>query len=193
MRYTLLLADADGTLFDFHAGERVALTETFAAFGVPVDDAIAALYSRVNLSHWKRLERGETTQPRLRVERFADCVRELRFERLGVFRYSAEEGTPAAELPGQVPEEVKQERYEAVMALQEGISQQLCQDQVGQRLRVIVDGRDESGMMAGRTMGQAPDIDGVTYLSAKKDLTSGSFHDVLIKDAYEYDLLGEVE
>ena len=78
MAYELLLADADGTLFDFHAGERVALTETFAAFGVPVDDTIAALYSRVNLSHWKRLERGETTQPCLRVERFADCVRELR-------------------------------------------------------------------------------------------------------------------
>ena len=82
MRYTLLLADADGTLFDFHAGERVALTETFAAYGVPVDDVIAALYSRVNLSHWKRLERGETTQPRLRVERFADCVRELKAQGL---------------------------------------------------------------------------------------------------------------
>jgi ribosomal protein S12 methylthiotransferase len=55
-----------------------------------------------------------------------------------------------------------------------------------------VDGFDESGMLAGRTMGQAPDIDGVTYIISKKDLTPGTFHDVLIKDAYEYDLLGEL-
>ncbi len=122
-----------------------------------------------------------------------DCVKELRFERLGVFRYSVEEGTPAAQMPEQVPDEVKMERYEAVMGLQEGISQQLCQEQIGQTLRVIVDGRDENGLLIGRTMGQAPDIDGVTYISTKKDLTAGSFHDVLIKDAYEYDLLGEVE
>lgn len=122
-----------------------------------------------------------------------ECVRKLRFERLGVFRYSAEEGTGAAELDGQVDEDTKQQRYEAVMALQEDISQQLCQEQVGSTARVIVDGRDESGLIVGRTMGQAPEIDGVTYISAKKDLTAGSFHDVLINDAYEYDLLGELE
>jgi 2-haloacid dehalogenase len=74
MRYDLLLADADGTLFDFHAGERVALQAAMTAFGLPVDDEIAALYSRVNLSHWKRLERGETTQARLKVERFTDFL-----------------------------------------------------------------------------------------------------------------------
>lgn len=77
MRYDLLLADADGTLFDFHAGERAALRATFAAHGLAMDDARTALYSRVNLSHWKRLERGETTQARLRVERFADFLAEL--------------------------------------------------------------------------------------------------------------------
>ena len=77
MRYDLLLADADGTLFDFHAGERVALRETLAAFAIPAGDDVAALYSRVNLSHWKKLERGETTQERLRVERFEDFLAEL--------------------------------------------------------------------------------------------------------------------
>ena len=77
MRYDLLLADADGTLFDFHAGERVALRATFAAYGLAMDERLTALYSRVNLSHWKRLERGETTQARLRVERFADFLDEL--------------------------------------------------------------------------------------------------------------------
>lgn len=122
-----------------------------------------------------------------------DCVRELRFDRLGVFRYSPEEGTGAAELDGQVDEDIKQQRYDAVMALQEEISEQLCREQIGKTVSVIVDGRDESGLMVGRTMSQAPEIDGVTYISAKKDLTAGSFHDVLIKDASEYDLLGEVE
>ena len=121
-----------------------------------------------------------------------DSVRELRFDRLGVFRYSREEGTPAAELPGQMPEEVKQARWDAVMRLQAAISEELCREQIGQTVRVIVDGRDETGLLAGRTMGQAPEIDGVTYISSKKDLTPGSFHDVLIKDAREYDLLGEI-
>lgn len=78
MRYSILLADADGTLFDFHAGERKALTVTMNTLGMAVNDDLVALYSRVNLSHWLRLERGETTQARLRVERFADYWRELR-------------------------------------------------------------------------------------------------------------------
>ena len=77
MRYDLLLADADGTLFDFCAGERKALEQTLQAFDMRCDDHVAALYSRVNQSHWKKLERGETTQARLRVERFADFLSEL--------------------------------------------------------------------------------------------------------------------
>lgn len=82
MRYDLLLADADGTLFDFHRGEREALGQTLGAFGATADDETAALYRRVNLSHWKRLERGETTQERLRVERFEDFLRECRAQGL---------------------------------------------------------------------------------------------------------------
>lgn len=123
-----------------------------------------------------------------------ESVKKLRFERLGVFRYSAEDGTPAADLPGQISEEVKMARYERVMALQEGISQQICEAQLGKTKRVIVDGIDSNtGIYIGRTMGQAPQVDGITYISSKKDLTGGSFHDVLIKNAYEYDLLGEIE
>lgn len=121
-------------------------------------------------------------------------VEQLQFERLGVFRYSAEEGTPAATMPGQISEEIKMERYNAVMALQEGISQRICEMQLGTTERVIVDGIDEeTGIYVGRSMGQAPTIDGITYISTKKALTPGTFHDVLIKQAYEYDLLGEIE
>lgn len=123
-----------------------------------------------------------------------ECVEELKIERLGVFRYSAEEGTKAATMPGQVPEEIKQQRYEAVMELQRGISRELCREQIGKTLRVIVDGKDEkTGSYVGRTMGQAPGVDGITYISATKDLTAGEFHDVLIKDAEEYDFVGDVK
>lgn len=74
MRYELCLCDADGTLFDFHKGERRAFDLTMAMFSLPSGDEMANMYSRINDGHWKRFERGETTQARLRVERFADFL-----------------------------------------------------------------------------------------------------------------------
>ncbi len=121
-----------------------------------------------------------------------ESMEEVRFERLGVFRYSPEEGTPAEKMKGQVSEEAKMLRYEKVMALQAGISAEYGQALIGQTVHVIVDGREETGLLVGRTMGQAPQADGMTLISTKKDLTPGTFHDVLITDANDYDLLGEV-
>ncbi len=77
MKYQLLLADADGTLFDFLAGERAALLSVLAASGLPANEDVVTLYSGINESHWKKFERGETTQARLRVERFQDLLRAL--------------------------------------------------------------------------------------------------------------------
>ncbi len=74
MRYELLLADADNTLFDFSAAERTALAQTLALYGIPNDAATVARYSAINDRHWKALERGETTQARVKVERFADFL-----------------------------------------------------------------------------------------------------------------------
>ena len=122
-----------------------------------------------------------------------DSIKQIRFERLGVFRYSTEEGTAAAKLADQISDDIKQARYEQVMAVQAQISSELGQTLVGQTLRVMIDGLDDSGAMTGRTMGQAPQVDGVTILSTKKDLTPGTFHDVLINEANEYDLLGELK
>ncbi len=123
-----------------------------------------------------------------------DCVEELKFERLGAFKYSAEEGTKAALLVTQVPDEIKEARYEALMELQAGISKKLCESLAGERQRVIIDGFDEdTSLYTARTKGQAPQVDGVTYLSSNKRLTEGTFHDALIRQAYEYDLLGDVE
>ena len=76
MHYRVLLADADGTLFDFHRGEAVAIAETFRRFGIPATQEHLDIYSRVNKAQWLRLERGETTQARLRVDRFTDFLRE---------------------------------------------------------------------------------------------------------------------
>lgn len=133
---------------------------------------------------------GETQED---FETLLSCVESLKFERLGVFRYSVEDGTRAASMPNQISKEIKMKRYEAVMEMQEGISQQICEAQLGKTVRVIVDGRDEhTGIYVGRSMGQAPQVDGIIDISTKKDLTRGTFHDVLIKDAYEYDLLGEL-
>lgn len=133
---------------------------------------------------------GETEED---FEILLDSIKKIRFERLGVFRYSPEEGTAAAKLADQISDDTKQARYEKVMAAQAEISRELGQTLVGQTLRVMIDGLDDSGTVTARTMGQAPQVDGVTIVSAKKDLTPGTFHDVLITEANEYDLLGELK
>ena len=75
MKYRVLLSDADGTLFDFHKGEKVAIEGTFERFGIPVTAENIAAYSRANDAEWKKLERGETTQAKLRVDRFVEFLR----------------------------------------------------------------------------------------------------------------------
>lgn len=77
MKYRVLLADADGTLFDFHKGEAVAIAGTLEAFGIPVTDEMIAAYSRANDEQWKKLERGETTQAKLRVDRFVNFLKAI--------------------------------------------------------------------------------------------------------------------
>lgn len=99
MRYELLLADADGTLFDFHAGERAAIRATLRAFALPEDDGTAALYSACNAAQWLRLERGETTSERLRVDRFADFLRQLDARGVAAAR-SADAGAMAERFMG---------------------------------------------------------------------------------------------
>lgn len=80
MKYRVLLSDADGTLFDFHKGERVAIEGTFERFGIPVTAENIAAYSRANAEQWKKLERGETTQQRLRLDRFAEFLKATGFQ-----------------------------------------------------------------------------------------------------------------
>lgn len=118
-----------------------------------------------------------------------DFMAEARFDHVGVFRYSRERGTPAADLPDQVPEDVKEARYEQAMALQQKISRTRNLEWVGQELDVLVDGSGD-GISVGRTYRDAPEIDGLVLVPG--ELPAGEFARVRITGAMEYDLLGEM-
>ncbi|MCM2334083.1 MAG: TRAM domain-containing protein, partial [Anaeromyxobacteraceae bacterium] len=120
-------------------------------------------------------------------------VEEQRFERLGVFEYSAEEGTPAAEMGGQVPAALKQERFRRIMEVQRDISHAHQQGMIGRTVEVLVEGRAEETehLLAGRHAQQAPEIDGLTYVNDGVAYP-GELVKVEITDASDYDLVGRV-
>ncbi|RMG67650.1 MAG: MiaB/RimO family radical SAM methylthiotransferase [Nitrospirae bacterium] len=135
---------------------------------------------------------GFPTETDEEFESLLDFVREVGFERLGAFTYSREDGTEAYELKGQVPEEIKQERYHRLMTLQAEISYRKNLELVGKRLRVLVD-EIEDGVAICRYYGQAPEIDGVTFVrGGAEKLKVGEFVDVAVREALDYDLEAEV-
>jgi ribosomal protein S12 methylthiotransferase len=120
-------------------------------------------------------------------------VEEQRFERLGVFEYSSEDGTPAAEMAGQLSAEVKRDRFQQVMELQRDISRDHQQAMIGRTLEVLVEGRAEETehLLAGRHAQQAPEIDGLTYVNDGVAYP-GELVSLEITDAGDYDLVGRV-
>ncbi|MGH7896973.1 MAG: 30S ribosomal protein S12 methylthiotransferase RimO, partial [Candidatus Binatia bacterium] len=116
-------------------------------------------------------------------------VSELEFERIGVFRYSREENTEAGDLPGQVPERVKQERFERLMQLAREIAIRTNAAWVGRVVPVLGCGEDDDGRTIGRTVAQAPEIDGVVFVD--RGLETGDLAPVRITDSTDYDLVGE--
>jgi ribosomal protein S12 methylthiotransferase len=120
-------------------------------------------------------------------------VEEARFERLGVFEFSPEDGTPAAEMAKQVPQKVKRARFEQVMELQQGISRAHQQAMIGRRVEVLVEGASEETehLLAGRHAQQAPEIDGLTYVNDGVAYP-GEIVTVEVTDASAYDLVGRV-
>lgn len=122
-------------------------------------------------------------------EELMDFTREARFERMGAFAYSEEAGTWAAQhLDDDIPQEVKQERLQRLMALQEEISQDIQQHKVGQTLRVIVDREDEDYYI-GRTQWDSPEVDPEVLISKEKPLAIGEFAQVRITEALPFDLV----
>jgi ribosomal protein S12 methylthiotransferase len=121
-----------------------------------------------------------------------DFVEETRFDNLGAFKYSPEEGTPAAKLSGSVPEEVKEERLGVLMERQKGISLEKHRSMVGKRIDVLVEGSDSGkGMLKGRFSGQAPEIDGCVFLKGKAQ--PGDWVEARVTNALPYDLVGKIE
>lgn len=131
---------------------------------------------------------GETEEDHEELKEFVD---EMEFDRLGVFTYSPEENTPAAEMVDQVPEEVKEERRDELMELQQEISYDRGQDRIGQELLVMIEGKvaDESAYI-GRTYGDAPKVDGYIFVQTGELLMTGDFAKVRVTGALEYDLIG---
>lgn len=119
-------------------------------------------------------------------------VKEEKFERLGAFIYSAEEGTPAYNFKGQLPKEVKTERLDLIMSAQKEISTALNHKFLGKTLEVLVE-EEDNGSYLGRTQFDAPEVDGLVYIKAKGKLRRGSLVKVNISDTLEYDLVGEVK
>lgn len=121
-------------------------------------------------------------------------VKDVRFDRLGCFAYSAEEGTPAAEYPDQIDDEVKRRRADIVMELQMGIAEELGREKLGTSREVLAESYDKkTRLYCGRTAADAPEIDGNVYFTSKAHIEAGSFVTVHIDDVTAYDLLGHAE
>ena len=123
--------------------------------------------------------------------RFVD---ECEFDRLGVFAYSQEEDTPAAAMPDQTPEEIKEARRDEIMQLQQEIAFDKCEAMEGRVLDVMIEGRvSGENAYVGRTYRDAPDVDGLIFVQTTEELLSGDFVRVRVTGALEYDLIGEIE
>lgn len=133
---------------------------------------------------------GETEEQH---EELMDFVDEMEFDRLGVFAYSPEENTPAASMPDQISEEVKEARRDEILELQQEIAFEKAADMVGREFYVMVEGKvaDEPAYVA-RTYGDAPDIDGYLFINTGEVLLSGDFVKVRVTGSAEYDLIGEI-
>jgi ribosomal protein S12 methylthiotransferase len=133
---------------------------------------------------------GETEEHFLEL---LDFLREMEFDRIGIFKFSCEEGSPAATFPGQIAHEVADERYDRAMKLQQRISRSKMKSKVGDILDVLVEGQSEESdlVIVGRSQGEAPEIDGIVYISNGFPYI-GQFRRVRITDAGDYDLVGEV-
>ncbi len=133
---------------------------------------------------------GETQEQH---EELMDFVDEMEFDRLGVFTYSPEEGTPAAEMADQIDEEVKLDRQAELMELQQEIAFDKAEQMVGREILVMIEGKvaDENAYV-GRTYRDAPNVDGLIFINTDEELLSGDFARVKVTGALDYDLIGEL-
>lgn len=131
---------------------------------------------------------GETES---NFEELKEFIREMKLDNLGVFRYSQEEGTPAAIMENQIDEDVKKIREEELMLLQQKISKEVNNNKVGRVYKVLVEGKKEN-LWYGRSYEMAPEIDGLVYFQSEKALEKGAVASIKIIESFEYDLMGVV-
>lgn len=134
---------------------------------------------------------GETQENHEETMAFVD---EMEFDRLGVFAYSAEEDTPAAQMEDQIPEEIKEQRRDEIMELQQEIAFEAAGQMIGRRVKAMIEGKvAEEDAYVARTYKDAPGVDGYLFVNTEKQLMSGDFVDVVITGSNEYDLIGEID
>lgn len=134
---------------------------------------------------------GETNE---QFNELYDFLKKYRLDRVGVFTYSAEEGTRAAEFQGQIDDDVKKARQRKIMALQRRISKSKNKEKIGKTLKILVEGTSDDGVLVGRTYGDAPEIDGVIYVKNNgSKIKQGDFIDVEVTGALDYDLVGVIK
>jgi ribosomal protein S12 methylthiotransferase len=134
---------------------------------------------------------GFPTETDREFKELLNFIAEVKFERLGAFIYSREEGTPAYNLKGQVALKLKQERFNQIMSLQKNLSQEINKRFLGETLDVLID-ELEGDSYLGRSEFDAPEVDGLVYVNSERILSPGDFVKVKITDTLEYDLVGKV-
>lgn len=132
---------------------------------------------------------GETEE---HFEHLYNFVKEMRFNKMGVFMYSREKGTPSYKLKPLVPKKIMKERYNKLMLLQQTISKEINKSFIGKTLDCIIESYTDDGMVIARSQYDAPEVDGVVYIKTDKVVVPGDIEQVKITDCYEYDLIGEI-
>jgi len=132
---------------------------------------------------------GETQEEHEELKQF---LSEYKLDRVGIFKYSREENTPAYKLPDQISDEIKDERHAELMEVQMQVSSEISYSKIGNIYEVLIEEKDVENIYVGRTYMDSVEIDGCVYVTSDKELTIGEFYKVKINDALEYDLIGDV-
>jgi ribosomal protein S12 methylthiotransferase len=177
-----------------HASRRVLTRMRRGKSGSAVREAIAKLRGAIpGITLRTSMIVGFPGETEEDFRELLDFVEEAEFERLGVFKYSTEEGTAAALMERQISEDVKERRWQELMEIQTEISRKNNEALIGTISRVIIESFDTgSGMHLGRTQAHAPEVDGAVYVTGKGDIRPGDFVNVKITQAQDYDLIGEI-
>ena len=133
---------------------------------------------------------GETDED---FEDLIDFVEEMKLDRMGAFTYSREEDTAADRLDGHMDQEIKEERLQRLMMVQQAISEELNSKKIGKTFKVLIEDQVDDTLYIGRTQSDAEDIDSVIYVESRENLEIGDFVNVVVKEAFEYDLKGCIE